>query len=103
VFNPDVLVVTEAGTGCFPDCLELLRDEVRARSTVSEDAGQSVVASTFTGNVLEVAGGAVILDAVYANPLRQEPRPAKTGPEPDHGRARRARPVPVPALWFCPG
>lgn len=72
VFNPEVLVVTEYGTSNFAECLELLRDEVRAHSALTGDPGRSVVASSFASNVLGVAGGAVILDAVYANPLRPE-------------------------------
>jgi predicted NBD/HSP70 family sugar kinase len=72
VLNPEVLVVTEAGTAHLPECLELLRDEVRSRSAGAGtgDPGRSVVATSFGTDALPVAGGAVILDAVYASPLR---------------------------------
>lgn len=71
LLNPELLVVTEAGTTHLPECLELLRDEVRARSAVAGDPGRSVVTTSFGTDALPVAGGAVILDAVYASPLRR--------------------------------
>jgi predicted NBD/HSP70 family sugar kinase len=82
VLNPEVLVVTEAGTAHLPECLELLRDEVRSRSAGAGagagaragagagDPGGSVAATSFGTDALPVAGGAVILDAVYTAPLR---------------------------------
>jgi predicted NBD/HSP70 family sugar kinase len=78
VLNPEVLVVTEAGTAHLPGCLDLLRDEVRSRSAGAGaaagagagDPGGSVAATSFGTDALPVAGGAVILDAVYATPLR---------------------------------
>ena len=70
VLNPEVLVVTEAGTAYLPECLELLRDEVRSRSAGAGDPGRAIVATSFGRDTLPVAGGAVILDAVYASPLR---------------------------------
>jgi predicted NBD/HSP70 family sugar kinase len=83
LLNPEVLVVTEAGTAYLPGCLELLRDEVRSRSAGAGagagagaragagagDPGGSVVATSFGTDALPMAGGAVILDAVYATPL----------------------------------
>ena len=70
VLNPEVLVVTESGTAHLRECLELLRQEVRRRSTVTGDPGRRVVATSFGADALPVAGGAVMLDAVYASPLR---------------------------------
>ena len=35
--------------------------------------GRNVVATSFAQDALPVAGGAVILDEVYANPLRRRP------------------------------
>jgi predicted NBD/HSP70 family sugar kinase len=70
LLNPEVLVVTEAGIARLPECLDLLRDEVRERSTVAGDPGRSVMATSFGADALPVAGGAVIRDAVYASPLR---------------------------------
>jgi predicted NBD/HSP70 family sugar kinase len=70
LLNPDLLVVAEAATTLLPDCLELLRDEVRAHSAMAEDPGRAVVSTSFALDALPVAGAAVILDEVYANPLR---------------------------------
>jgi predicted NBD/HSP70 family sugar kinase len=67
MLNPELLVVTEAGTAQLPGCLEALRQEAGARSA---RGGSTVVATSFGMNALPVAGGTVILDEVYANPLR---------------------------------
>jgi len=69
LLNPELLVVTEAGTVYLPECLEDLRAEVRQRSAARGDPGRSVIATSFGGDALPVAAGAVVLDAVYANPL----------------------------------
>ncbi len=73
VLNPELLVVAEAGTAQLPDCLEVLRDEVLARSAWTGNRGRNVVATSFAQDALPVAGAAVILDDVYANPLRRRP------------------------------
>ncbi len=75
LLNPELLVVTEAGTVYLPECLEDLRAEVRERSAARGDPGRSVIATSFGGDALPVAAGAVVLDAVYANPLSR-PRTA---------------------------
>ena len=64
-----VLVVTEAGAVYLPECLEDLRTEVSERSRACGDPGRSVIATSFAGDALPVAAGAVVLDEVYANPL----------------------------------
>ncbi|MFD6876219.1 MULTISPECIES: ROK family protein [unclassified Streptomyces] len=69
MFDPEVLVVVEPGTGRLPGCMDELRTEVRARSLVCDDAGRSVVPSSFTGSVLATAGAAVALGALYDDPL----------------------------------
>jgi predicted NBD/HSP70 family sugar kinase len=79
MLNPELLVVAEAGTAQLPGCLDLLRDEVRARSAQPTDPGRAVVASSFAADPLPVAGGAVILDEVYSSPLRRRAAP---GPGP---------------------
>ncbi|MEV0774410.1 ROK family transcriptional regulator [Streptomyces sp. NPDC050428] len=76
MFDPDVLVVVEPGTGLLPHCLTDLRTAVAERSLVCEDPEQAVVASSFTGGVLSTAGAAVALAALYADPLG--PWPALT-------------------------
>jgi predicted NBD/HSP70 family sugar kinase len=67
--DPDVLVVVEPGTGWLPECLAELRAEVAARSWVCDDPERAVLPSSFTGSVLPVAGCAVALGALYADPL----------------------------------
>ncbi|MFI0900978.1 ROK family protein [Streptomyces sp. NPDC020983] len=69
VFDPEVVVVVEAGTGRLPECLDVMRAEVGARSWVCDDPEGVVLPSSFTGSVLPVAGGAVALGALYADPL----------------------------------
>lgn len=76
MFDPEVLVVVEPGTGLLPYCLADLRTEVAERSLVCDDPEQAVVASSFTGSVLSTAGAAVALGALYADPLG--PWPALT-------------------------
>jgi len=74
LLNPELLVVTEQGVMQLPECLDVLRAEVGARSRVRADSGRSIIATSFGSRVLEVAAGAVMLDAVYANPLHTLPR-----------------------------
>ncbi|NUT95492.1 MAG: sugar kinase, partial [Saccharothrix sp.] len=62
VINPEVLVITEAGVIDFPECL----DEVRAQVG---DRAAAVVPTSFGGDVLSVAAGSVVLDAIYGSPL----------------------------------
>jgi predicted NBD/HSP70 family sugar kinase len=70
LLNPDVLVVTESGVIYLPECLEELRAEVGVRSRVCREPGRSVIATSFGANALPVAAAAMVLDAVYADPLR---------------------------------
>jgi len=69
VLNPDVLVVAEAGAIRLPGCLDAMRAEVAGRSRACGDPGRVVVATSFGGDVLPVSAGAVMLDAVYGDPL----------------------------------
>ncbi|MEJ2857218.1 MULTISPECIES: ROK family transcriptional regulator [unclassified Saccharothrix] len=62
VINPEVLVVTEAGVIGFPECLDELRAQVG-------DRADAVVPTSFGHEVLSVAAGSVVLDAVYGSPL----------------------------------
>lgn len=71
LLNPDLLVVTEQGIQHVPGCLEILRAEVGERSRLCADPGRSIVGASFGEDVLPVAAGTVILDALYANPLRR--------------------------------
>ena len=70
VVNPETLVVTEAGVIHFPECLEALREEIAARSHLCAAPEHTVLPSSFGGDsVLAVAGGAVALGVLYADPL----------------------------------
>jgi predicted NBD/HSP70 family sugar kinase len=70
VVNPDVLVLTEAGTLLLPDCLDVVRAQVLARSRAGTDPVRKVVVSSFPAeDVLAVAAGAVALDRVYRDPI----------------------------------
>jgi predicted NBD/HSP70 family sugar kinase len=77
VLNPEVLVVTEAGTIHLPGCLDVLRREVRERSATAGDPGHAVVGTSFGTDALPMAGGAVILDGVYASPLAGDGQAAR--------------------------
>ncbi len=71
LLNPEVLTVVEAGLNRIPALLDLLRTEVAARSLTCEDPVRSVVATSFPGWVLSMAGGATALERVYAAPLAE--------------------------------
>jgi hypothetical protein len=64
-----VLVVVEQGISTLPGCLDVLRDEVRARSTACEHPEETVLPTSFPGTVLATAAGAVLLDVLYTDPL----------------------------------
>jgi predicted NBD/HSP70 family sugar kinase len=63
LFDPEVLVVAEAGVNRLPGCLAALRAEAANRSSADV-----VRATSFPGRVPAVAGGGVVLDRVYAEP-----------------------------------
>jgi predicted NBD/HSP70 family sugar kinase len=69
LFDPEVLVVVEAGAQWLPGCLATLRSEAAARSSAGAEAARVIRATSFPDNVLAVAGGAVALDQVYGAPL----------------------------------
>jgi predicted NBD/HSP70 family sugar kinase len=73
LLNPELLVVAERGVQLVPGCLETLRAEVSERSRLCADPGRSIVVGSFERDILPVAAGTVILDALYANPLRGLP------------------------------
>ncbi|MGW2635446.1 ROK family protein [Streptomyces sp. NPDC001348] len=66
VLNPETLVVTEVGAMHREDCLNALREAVGA-----ERAG-NVFTTSFPDTVLAVAGGSVVLDVLYRDPLGPE-------------------------------
>jgi predicted NBD/HSP70 family sugar kinase len=68
LFDPEVLVVSEAGANRLPACLEVLRAEAAACSDTRADMTRTVHPTSFPDHVLAVAGAAVALDQVYVAP-----------------------------------
>ena len=68
VLNPAVLVVVDRSVAHVPSCLPIIRDEVGDRSRCPEPA-KTVVGTSFPGTELATAGGAVLLDVLYEDPL----------------------------------
>jgi predicted NBD/HSP70 family sugar kinase len=69
VLNPETVVVTEVGIIHREDCLHALREEV------GEERAAAVVPTGFPDSVLAVAGGSVVLDVLYRDPLSASPEP----------------------------
>ncbi|MGW3143859.1 ROK family protein [Streptomyces sp. NPDC001177] len=67
VLNPETVVVTEVGTIHREDCLAALRE------AVGDDRAATVVPTGFPDSVLAVAGGSVVLDVLYRDPLSASP------------------------------
>ncbi|WP_330339962.1 ROK family transcriptional regulator [Streptomyces sp. NBC_00557] len=67
VLNPETVVVTEVGVVHFEDCLSALREAVGTRRAAA------VVPTSFPDSVLAVAGGSVMLDVVFRDPLGVSP------------------------------
>ncbi|WP_280876977.1 ROK family protein [Streptomyces pseudovenezuelae] len=63
VLNPETVVVTEVGVMHREDCLAALREGV------GDERAGSVVPTSFPDSVLAVAGGSVVLDVLYRDPL----------------------------------
>ncbi len=69
VLNPAVLVVVDRSVAQVPGCLPAIRDEVGERSRTCADPAETVVPTSFPGTELATAGGAVLLQALYDDPL----------------------------------
>jgi predicted NBD/HSP70 family sugar kinase len=69
VLNPEILIVLDQSVRDVEGCLSTIRDEVSQRSWICQDSAKNVVASSFPGVELATAGGAVILNALYEDPL----------------------------------
>ncbi|WP_329314177.1 ROK family protein [Streptomyces sp. NBC_01262] len=70
VLNPDTVVITELGVIHRQDCLAALREEVAARTSAVVDVERTVVPTSFpAAEILAVAGGSVVLDVLYRDPL----------------------------------
>lgn len=66
VLNPESVVVTEVGALYREDCLAALREAVGPRRA-------PVAPTSFGAGVLAVAGGSVVLDVLYRDPLSASP------------------------------
>lgn len=70
VFDPEIVVVVEPGVMYLPGSLAALHSAVRERVWSSSlDVPRTVVSTSFGDDVLAVAGGSVVLDALYRDPL----------------------------------
>ncbi|MEU6775669.1 ROK family transcriptional regulator [Streptomyces sp. NPDC046759] len=67
VLNPETVVVTEVGTIHFEDCLSALRE------AVGEGREAAVLPTSFPDSALATAGGSVVLDALFRDPLSVPP------------------------------
>ncbi|MFF7975580.1 ROK family protein [Streptomyces sp. NPDC007905] len=67
VLNPEIVVVTEVGVMHFEDCLTALREAAGIRRAAA------VLPTSFPESVLAVAGGSVVLDVLYRDPLGASP------------------------------
>jgi predicted NBD/HSP70 family sugar kinase len=74
LFDPEVLVVVEAGANRLAACRATLRAEAVAWSAAGAEAANIIRTTSFPGRVLAVAGGAVALDRVYAAPINADVR-----------------------------
>ncbi|MGW1585796.1 ROK family protein [Streptomyces sp. NPDC002386] len=67
VLNPETVVVTEVGSMRFDDCLTALREAAGMRRAAS------VLPTSFPDSVLALAGGSVMLDVLFRDPLGVSP------------------------------
>ncbi len=67
VLNPEAVVVTEIGAMHREDCLAALRE------AVGTERAADVLPTSFPDSVLAVAGGSVVLDVLYRDPLGASP------------------------------
>jgi predicted NBD/HSP70 family sugar kinase len=72
LFDPEVLVVAEAGANRLPACLATLRAEAAAWSDTGADMTRTVHPTSFPDHVLAVAGAAVALDQLYVAPPERD-------------------------------
>ncbi|MFE5032657.1 ROK family protein [Streptomyces sp. NPDC056683] len=70
VLNPESVVVTEVGVLYREDCLRALRE------AVGTERAAVVAPTSFGASVLAVAGGSVVLDVLYRDPLSASPAAA---------------------------
>jgi predicted NBD/HSP70 family sugar kinase len=69
VFGPELAVVTDPALDRVPGVAQALRRAAGENVRTRCDLDSTLMSSAFRGRVLETAGGAVILDALYRDPL----------------------------------
>ena len=74
VFGPETAIVMEPSLPYVPSALAALRSAARENVRTVCDVDNMLIPTSFSGSVLETAGGAVFLDALYRNPLASEGR-----------------------------
>ena len=74
VFGPEIAIVMEPSLPRLPSALAALRSAARENVRTVCDVDKVLIPTSFPGRVLETAGGAVFLDALYRNPLAFEGR-----------------------------
>lgn len=68
LLSPELVLIVDPGIAYLPECLAALHEQVAANSVTVSDPTRTVVPSSFMDTALAMAGGAVILDGLYANP-----------------------------------
>ena len=68
LLSPELVLIVDPGVAYLPECLAALQEHLAANSVMIGDPAQTVVVSRFSDTVLETAGGAAVLDALYTNP-----------------------------------
>ena len=76
VFGPELAIVMDPALPYLPPALEALRGAARRNVRTVCDIDRMLIPTSFPGAVLETAGGAVFLDALYRDPLGISARPA---------------------------
>jgi hypothetical protein len=80
VMSPALVPVVESGIALVPGCLAVLRRSIGDASVTVTDPEELVTVSSFSGSPLAIAGGTVILDALYRDPLGLVPPQADALP-----------------------
>jgi predicted NBD/HSP70 family sugar kinase len=70
---PEIVLLVEPGLARLPDCLATLREEVARHSTTVTEPARTVLMSSFMDAPLAMAGGAVMLDVLYTDPVTVMP------------------------------
>ncbi|MFC8047541.1 ROK family protein [Nocardia sp. NPDC057353] len=69
ILDPEAVVIVDRSLPEVPAVRESYVETVRGHAVTGDDPGALIAASTFLGQVLETAGAAVALDALYRAPL----------------------------------